>query len=267
MAVETVEEKTKATQQASAEASQVTGEAEARSAKSAAEIGRRAKKKSIRRAPVVVIVTLVVALGAGTAVGGPVLYDKFVVPSLYDAIYLEVGENIPASTAPSYKETLGITSAVSLEDLPGADAAALEEEAELEGGVLDNLINVVRPGHEKGVVLEGCTWRLAEGREPLITTWGPAEQSYSGVYIYIGQGQDSELLTGTPKDIEVYADGQLVGRATLNESEESTYQRIEFSRPVDGQTLSIRVLSAYPGNLDVELFGEEAFDLAQVTPY
>lgn len=217
--------------------------------------------------PVVVIVTLVVTLGTGTAVGGPVLYDKFIVPSLYDAIFLEVGEDIPASTAPDYKETLGITDIVSLEELPDMDATSIEEEAGLYGNNLDNLINVVRPGHEKGVVLEGCTWQIADDTKPLITTWGPARQSYSGVYIYVGQGQDSELLAGTPKDIEVYADGRLVGTATLNEAEESTYQRVEFSRPVDGSTLSIRVLSTYPGALDPGLYGENAFDLAQLTPY
>lgn len=267
MATETAEKEALAAQRESAATAQAAGPAGARTTKSATEIGRGAKKKNIRHMPVVVIVTLVVALGAGTAVGGPVLYDKFIVPALYDAVYLEVGESIPASTAPDYKETLGITDIATLEELPYEDAASLEEQAELYGGGLDNLINVVRPGHEKGVVLDGCSWRMTEDAKPLITTWGAGEQSYSGVYLYVGQGRDSELLAGSPKDIEVYADGQLVGTATLNEPEESTYQRVEFSRPVDGSTLSIRVLSTYPGKLGSDFYGEDSFDLAQVTPY
>lgn len=267
MATETAEREAQTAQRESMATAQTAGPAGARAAQSAAEISRSAKKKSLRRMPIVVIVTLVVALGAGTAVGGPVLYDKLIVPSLYDVIRLEVGEDIPASTAPGYKETLGITDVAALEELPYEDAASLEELAELSGSSLDNLINVVRPGHEDGVVLEGCSWQIVGDAKPLITTWGPARQSYSGVYIYVGQGQDSELLAGTPKDIEVYADGKLVGTATLNESEESTYQRVEFSRPVDGSTLSIRVLSSYPGKIDSEFYGEDSFDLAQVTPY
>ena len=257
----------KEAQQEGVVASQENPPAQAGVAKSAAEVSRQAKKRSMRRMPVIVIVTLVVTLGAGTAVGGPVLFDKFIVPALYDAVVLEVGESIPASNAPCYKETLGITDLVDLQDLPGADAAYLSAVTEPFKEDFEGLVNVVRPGHEKGVVLDGCTWVLTDEVKPLITTWGAGEQSYSGVYLYVGRAQDSELLAGTPKDIEVYADGQLVGTAPLNESKEATYQRVEFSRPVDASNLAIRVLSVYPGQLDSEIYGDSSFDLSQVTPY
>lgn len=252
--------------QASAVLDGVSGEvADAgRTVKSAAELSRGARKRGLKRAPVVAITVLVLALGAGSAIGGPTLYDKFIVPALYDAVPLEVESSISASSAPAYKETVGITDLAKLDELSSIDTDTL---AKRDDGFCENLINVVRPGHEKGVVLDGVVMD-ADSANP-ITTWGASEQSYSGVYLYVGTEEGEGMLSGAPKNIEVYADGQLVGGATLNEPKEATYQRVEFSRPVDAQKLSIKVLDVYPGDLDIDLeeFQGATFDLAQVTPY
>lgn len=239
---------------------------------SAQDVSRKARKRGMRKMPVVVLVTLVVALGAGTAVGGPVFYDKVIVPSRYDAVPLEVSSDIGVGTCLPYKSPMdGITYAVKLEDLARATPADLqraeESNKDLDDTGLEELINVTSPADDTQPDLTGVAipdlaeWNAQEGP---FTAWTNDRRSFSGVYLL--SGATKGLTYGTPKDVEIYADGRLLGQATLKENDESTYQRIEFSHAVDATSISVRVVSSYPGDLSAD-DNAQGYDLWQITPY